>query len=460
MKPTVLRFFKQCSILALVALVVSTCEREHEVEKLPQNKNYFEIRKIDYDEILHVDNLKEPLEKIRGTLVTGKDIFNRPYYYSQENNSDKIQIAINKAIVVKRDGYESYSFKILNPNLEKSSFENLIIERNNESDYKYFIYTYEKKYNVENAGETIEVKRKEVTANQINLSNFSNLFSYKMAGESCVVDVYIDFDCGCIYIKVISCNNGGGGGTDENDDNDNDGSDNDNGNNNNTGDSGNNTTSGNGGGSGGSGEGGGKNHPTIGIFDDIDPCHEGYIKNKDGNCVEQPCPGDPVPNPEIAPQLGPSGMSGGLHNTCTRTGSGCAGNTSRQAHNGVDIKNPYGAPVYAMYDGVATKATQYKNGKIVGSGHQVSITSTVNGESLRLVYFHLQENNRASGTVSAGDIIGYQGISGNLAVAIKKGYTTSHVHIKAELNGQKTDPLNYFATTIDPQTGQVSDPCN
>ena len=190
-------------------------------------------------------------------------------------------------------------------------------------------------------------------------------------------------------------------------------------------------------------------------------CDEGYEEDGNGNCVQKPCPGDPVPNPEIAPQLGPSGISGGLHNTCSRSGSGCTGNTSRKTHHGVDIKNPYGAPIYAMYDGVATKATQYNDeNQVDGAGYHVSITSTIDGETVRLVYFHLQEDSRILGAVSAGDIIGYQGISGNLAVAIKKGYTTSHVHIKAELNGQKTDPLDYFATTIDPQTGQITNPCN
>ena len=183
--------------------------------------------------------------------------------------------------------------------------------------------------------------------------------------------------------------------------------------------------------SGGSGGGGDDDQESNPPGDD-----EECILDSKGNCIvdettpfppketpeEKPCPGDPVPNPEIAPQLGPSGTSGGLHNTCSRSGSGCTGNTSRKAHNGVDIENPYGAPIYAMYDGTATFATQFKRGttKIIGSGHQVSITSTINGETVRLVYFHLQESNRINGTVHAGDIIGYQGISGNLGVAIEK----------------------------------------
>ena len=189
-------------------------------------------------------------------------------------------------------------------------------------------------------------------------------------------------------------------------------------------------------------------------------CPKGMVEDSTGNCVEKPCAGDPVANPEIAPQLGPSGMSGGLHGTCTRSGSGCPGNSSRKMHDGVDLKNAFGAPVFAMYDGTATLATQYKNGIISGAGHHVSITSTINGETVRNVYFHLQEARRTSGTINAGDIIGYQGVSGNLGSAIAQESTTSHVHIKTRVNRRKADPLDYLATTINPNTGQPTNPCN
>ena len=165
-----------------------------------------------------------------------------------------------------------------------------------------------------------------------------------------------------------------------------------------------------------------------------------------------------MPNPEIAPQTN-SGIDGGLHGTCTRTGTACNGVLGLRVHDGVDLKNPYGAPVYAMYDGTARLAIQTKNGKITGAGYHVSITSIVNGNTIRLVFFHLQENNRVSGEVKAGDIIGYQGDSGNLKDAIDQKLTISHVHIKARLNGQMVNPLNYLATTIDPSTGQITNPC-
>jgi murein DD-endopeptidase MepM/ murein hydrolase activator NlpD len=90
----------------------------------------------------------------------------------------------------------------------------------------------------------------------------------------------------------------------------------------------------------------------------------------------------------------------------------------------------------------------------------VGVISRVNGKTIRLVYFHLQENRRTSGIIKAGDIIGYQGLSGNLGNAIEQNSTTSHVRIKTSVNGIKADPLDYLATTIDPNTRKITNPYN
>lgn len=178
---------------------------------------------------------------------------------------------------------------------------------------------------------------------------------------------------------------------------------------------------------------------------------------------KKPCIGDPVPNPEIAPQTN-SGIQGGMHDTCVRVVSNfyCKGIKDRKLHNGVDIKNPYGAPIYAIYGGEATihKQINKKTGKIDGAGYYTTIISKVNGKKIRMVYFHLQEKNRITGVVKAGDIIGYQGDSGNLKNAIEQGHTVSHLHIKAQENDNDVNPLNYFKTKIDPKTGRVKNPCN
>jgi murein DD-endopeptidase MepM/ murein hydrolase activator NlpD len=187
------------------------------------------------------------------------------------------------------------------------------------------------------------------------------------------------------------------------------------------------------------------------------------VEDSTGNCVKKPCKGDPVANVEIAPQLGASGIQGALHDTCARFNEKykCKGVRGRKWHNGVDLKNPYGAPVFASYDGIARKDKQLNdNGKLDGAGYYVGVISRVNGKTIRLVYFHLQKDKRASGTVKAGDIIGYQGLSGNLGNAIEQNSTTSHVRIKTSVNGIKADPLDYLATTIDPNTRKITNPYN
>jgi murein DD-endopeptidase MepM/ murein hydrolase activator NlpD len=176
----------------------------------------------------------------------------------------------------------------------------------------------------------------------------------------------------------------------------------------------------------------------------------------------KPCKGDPVFNPEIAPQTN-SGIQGGMHDTCARWNkkTSCKGIKGRKWHNGVDLKNPYGAPIYAIYDGTVTKHVQRdESGNLDGAGYYSAIVSNVNGQTVRMVYFHLQEDNRITGNIQAGEIIGYQGDSGNLKSGIADGYTESHVHIKAQENGANVNPLNHFKTKIDLNTGQLINPCN
>lgn len=65
-------------------------------------------------------------------------------------------------------------------------------------------------------------------------------------------------------------------------------------------------------------------------------CPDGKVEDKNGNCVDKPCEGDLVQNPEIAPQTN-SGIQGGIYGTCTRYGRNCPGNPNVRMHNGIDI---------------------------------------------------------------------------------------------------------------------------
>jgi hypothetical protein len=188
---------------------------------------------------------------------------------------------------------------------------------------------------------------------------------------------------------------------------------------------------------------------------------------------EEPCPGDPVPNPEVAPQLN-SGAKGALYG-CTRYGDdGCDGDDTRnEKHNGLDIKNEYGNPNYAMFDGVVHSLYSQPG----GAGYAIRIRSELpSGEIIIYQYFHMQKDNRLpEGTeVNAGDIVGYQGDSGNLKGAIDRGRVESHVHIKmnlydgtgdsnnytANFKSNQVNPADYMHTQIDNQGNSITQNCD
>ena len=202
-------------------------------------------------------------------------------------------------------------------------------------------------------------------------------------------------------------------------------------------------------------------------------CPPGYEKDANNECVKQPCEGDPVANPEIAPQT-VSGTQGGMYG-CTRFGGSCVGGSGGKdkQHNAVDLKNKYGDPIFAMYDGVIYN-TLHRPETL---GYFTQIQSTINGVTIISLYAHLQEENRvrenSDGTlryVKAGDIIGYQGNTGNLKDAIEEGKGESHIHIEIrEHNGSSswdpdnyilTNPLPYLGTTINANGTVEENDCN
>lgn len=125
-------------------------------------------------------------------------------------------------------------------------------------------------------------------------------------------------------------------------------------------------------------------------------------------------------------------------------------------HKGVDIETKVGDPIYAMFDGTASLKTNTKNGKVIGGGYYVSLVSTVNGQRVETWYFHMAENTRVSGVVKAGDIIGYQGLSGNLGEAVEAGTTPVHVHIQLYENNVLKDPLLYLKASLVRSTGKFT----
>ncbi|RJE71497.1 hypothetical protein BGP76_05205 [Reichenbachiella sp. MSK19-1] len=179
-------------------------------------------------------------------------------------------------------------------------------------------------------------------------------------------------------------------------------------------------------------------------------CRDGYLPTDIGKCEEtddedKPCPGDTVKNPELAPQK-VSGLEGATFGNTRSSGT--------QYHGGIDFLSSYGSPIYAAFDGFVYNATS--GGRL---GYIVQIQSQVNGQTILTRYCHLQKDGRVSeGTISAGDIIGYQGDSGNLAGAILDETVDSHLHLEiAEHDGstgyggdnfENVDPNEYLGTKL------------
>jgi len=200
-------------------------------------------------------------------------------------------------------------------------------------------------------------------------------------------------------------------------------------------------------------------------------CPTGKVEDSNGNCVDKPCKKDPVLNPEIAPQKGVSGTQGAMYG-CKRYGRNDCTTPRNKRHKGIDLKSNFGDPIYAMYDGFIFSTKYQKK----GAGYYTRIQSTVNGETFLVEYFHMQQQNRIlQGTplvqVKAGDIIGYQGDSGNLKDAIAGKTVDSHIHIEIRVHDggsswsyshfNPVDPRLYFSTTINSNgLSQTNTNCN
>ncbi len=104
-------------------------------------------------------------------------------------------------------------------------------------------------------------------------------------------------------------------------------------------------------------------------------------------------------------------------------------------HAGVDVAYNQGTPILAADDGVVVSATTSMiGGQIVGYGNYVIIAHRNNFFSL---YGHmLGFQVKAGDTVHQGQLIGYEGSTGNS--------TGPHVHFEYRYGGQPTNPLPYL----------------
>lgn len=104
---------------------------------------------------------------------------------------------------------------------------------------------------------------------------------------------------------------------------------------------------------------------------------------------------------------------------------------ARPTHNGVDMLNGAGTPIYAASDGVVRIA---QDGYYT-YGNAVVIDSVINGQVVSTLYAHMIWGSRlveVGQTVSAGQMIGQMGMTGYA--------TTPHLHFEVKINGGYVDP--------------------
>ena len=104
-------------------------------------------------------------------------------------------------------------------------------------------------------------------------------------------------------------------------------------------------------------------------------------------------------------------------------------NRGSHRHTGVDLKTKANDPIYAVGDGVVTMSKNYS-----GYGKCIIIKHADGTETL---YAHNSKNYVKEGEkVKGGQKIALTGKTGRA--------TTEHLHFEVRVNGNYTNPLNYF----------------
>ncbi len=102
-------------------------------------------------------------------------------------------------------------------------------------------------------------------------------------------------------------------------------------------------------------------------------------------------------------------------------------------HNGIDLSNACGTPLYAAADGVVTHV-----GFDASGGWRLVIShGAVDGVDLQTVYLHAEGYRvRTGATVSRGEVVGTMGTTG--------WSTGCHLHFGVKADGRHTDPLAWL----------------
>jgi murein DD-endopeptidase MepM/ murein hydrolase activator NlpD len=151
-------------------------------------------------------------------------------------------------------------------------------------------------------------------------------------------------------------------------------------------------------------------------------------------------------------------------------------------HDGIDFAGAIGTSVYSQFGGTITKVVSGQPNRVLingtyaypsgyrgdknNAGNRIYVESNIGGNRVTNGYWHLQAGNpiainpstgvpwAVGDIISAGDLIGYIGITGNATEKVP------HLHLNTKVNGNKADPAKYLNATVTTSSKTITTPCD
>jgi len=205
-------------IFGISLFFFSSCEKDNNFDEnisTIQKSNVI-AKRVALNKIKENQTLKQSLDKIEKHF----NYIKKSNEFSKINSTDNtFSILTDEIIQVNTDSTEAYTFRIETPTHSDSAFENFVIEKRNNGNYKFYIYRYKRLELEENIEITYSMSKDLVSTNQINIGDFQDIVNAKMLYDpksGCVFNITWDDDCYCEYAEVLWCDpEEGGGGSPE-----------------------------------------------------------------------------------------------------------------------------------------------------------------------------------------------------------------------------------------------------
>lgn len=171
-----------------------------------------QAQRISLDELKENKNLENVVEKISKNFDVNKRVDKSLGARGIDAMDGSFTILTDEIIEVTTEYATSYAFRIETPTLESSSFENFIIEKDNENNYSLYIYRYTEADNEMGYA----LSREAIDDDQVDIGDFQDYFAkmvYDPASD-CLYSIISGSECSsCTIIKILECDVTGGSGS-------------------------------------------------------------------------------------------------------------------------------------------------------------------------------------------------------------------------------------------------------